>query len=354
MKTATTSEPRKRQEELGQFLTAAPVADFMASMFGPLPGVVRLLDAGAGAGALTSAFVSRLCERDGGVRAVEATLYELDPLILDALSSRMRDCQRVCTEAGIRFTFTISSTDFIQEISARLAGDLFGAPPPAFDAAIANPPYRKISTDSAERRALRALGVETSNLYTGFISLPLETFPILDFRLLRNPRCYQKIDLLTSRGCPFHVRLLLRKAHASVRCIPVGLDRPAAGARRNCHAEQSSVCLRSDLRGRARADSGNMQDAHWAALFLGVLGPGRCSAGGFAAGIVRSRCPNDFLWYRSAEHASPTPNEQGAVCGHGGNHPELTDAEGVFLLPSAVRFDDFATAREGRSWHDAP
>ncbi len=171
MKTATTSEPRKRQEELGQFLTAAPVADFMASMFGPLPGVVRLLDAGAGAGALTSAFVSRLCERDGGVRAVEATLYELDPLILDALSATMRECQRLCTEAGIRFAFTIHPADFIQEMSARLAGDLFGATPPSFDAAIANPPYRKISSDSAERRALRSVGVETSNLYTGFIAL---------------------------------------------------------------------------------------------------------------------------------------------------------------------------------------
>ena len=56
-------------------------------------------------------------------------------------------------------------------MSARLAGDLFGATPPAFDAAIANPPYRKISTDSVERRALRSVGVETSNLYTGFIAL---------------------------------------------------------------------------------------------------------------------------------------------------------------------------------------
>lgn len=56
-------------------------------------------------------------------------------------------------------------------MSARLAGDLFGAPPPSFDAAIANPPYRKISSDSAERRALRSVGVETSNLYSGFIAL---------------------------------------------------------------------------------------------------------------------------------------------------------------------------------------
>jgi adenine-specific DNA-methyltransferase len=163
--------PRSRQEELGQFLTATPVANFMASMFGPLPSVVRLLDAGAGAGSLTAAFVSRLCEKNHDVRSIEATLYELDPDILDALSATMRECQRRCTEAGIQFMFAVHSVDFIQEMSARLAGDLFGAIPPAFDAAIANPPYRKISTDSAERRALRSVGVETSNLYTGFIAL---------------------------------------------------------------------------------------------------------------------------------------------------------------------------------------
>ena len=35
----TKADARTRQEELGQFLTAKPVADFMASMFGPLPSV---------------------------------------------------------------------------------------------------------------------------------------------------------------------------------------------------------------------------------------------------------------------------------------------------------------------------
>ena len=148
-----------------------PVANFMASMFGPLPHVVRLLDAGAGAGALTAAFASRLCERNEGVHAIEATLYELDPEILGTLSVTMQECQRRCADAAIRFTFTIHSADFIQKMSALLADDLFSALPPTFDAAIANPPYRKISTDSAERRALRSVGVETSNIYTGFIAL---------------------------------------------------------------------------------------------------------------------------------------------------------------------------------------
>ncbi len=171
MKSAAIENPRSRQEGLGQFLTASPVADFMASMFGALPTTVRLLDAGAGVGSLTAAFVSRLCENNETVRSIEATLYELDPGILDALSATMQECQRRCMEVGIRFTFTIHAADFIQEMSARLARDLFSTQPPIFDAAIVNPPYRKISADSAERRALRSVGIETSNLYTGFIAV---------------------------------------------------------------------------------------------------------------------------------------------------------------------------------------
>ena len=171
MQIGAVQKTREHREELGQFLTATPVADFMASMFGPLPPTVRLLDAGAGAGSLTAAFVSRCCEKRGGVRAIEATLYELDGEILDALTATLRECEHRCAEAGILFTFTIHCADFIQALSARLAGDLFCTHPPVFDAAIANPPYRKISTDSAERRALRSVGVETSNLYTGFIAL---------------------------------------------------------------------------------------------------------------------------------------------------------------------------------------
>ena len=36
MKLAAIENPRSRQEELGQFLTATPVADFMASNFASL------------------------------------------------------------------------------------------------------------------------------------------------------------------------------------------------------------------------------------------------------------------------------------------------------------------------------
>jgi hypothetical protein len=58
MQVASMQKIREQREELGQFLTPAPLADFMASMFGELPETVRLLDAGAGAGALTSCIPS--------------------------------------------------------------------------------------------------------------------------------------------------------------------------------------------------------------------------------------------------------------------------------------------------------
>jgi len=143
----------------------------MASLFEQVPSTVRLLDAGAGAGALTAAFVGRMCEYNEDGRSIEATLYEVDPDIVAALRATMQECQRRCAGAGIRFAFTIRECDFVQEISTRLAGDLFSQEPPAFDVAIVNPPYRKISADSTARQALRLAGIETSNLYTGFIAL---------------------------------------------------------------------------------------------------------------------------------------------------------------------------------------
>jgi adenine-specific DNA-methyltransferase len=43
-----------------------------------------------------------------------------------------------------------------------------------FNAAILNPPYKKISSDSDTRRTLREIGVETTNLYTGFLAVVLK------------------------------------------------------------------------------------------------------------------------------------------------------------------------------------
>ena len=49
--------------QLGQFMTPAAIAEFMASLFSPCNDTseIRLLDPGAGVGSLTAAFVQRAC-----------------------------------------------------------------------------------------------------------------------------------------------------------------------------------------------------------------------------------------------------------------------------------------------------
>ena len=61
--------------------------------------------------------------------------------------------------------------DFILEHGVGRQPGLFDGPgnDPGFTHAILNPPYRKIKTGSAHRKALRRAGLETSNLYTGFM-----------------------------------------------------------------------------------------------------------------------------------------------------------------------------------------
>ena len=82
----------KRKSQLGQFLTPARTAQFMAGLFTAKDELhCRLLDAGAGIGSLTSAFLERCVEGDLKFRKVDVTTFELDSLIHkelnDALSS---------------------------------------------------------------------------------------------------------------------------------------------------------------------------------------------------------------------------------------------------------------------------
>ena len=83
----------------------------------------------------------------------------------------MTRCTQECEQAGIDFSVNVLNEDFIVATAPMVRGDLFSSQPPRFNAAIVNPPYRKINSDSATRQLLRSAGIETSNLYTGFVAL---------------------------------------------------------------------------------------------------------------------------------------------------------------------------------------
>src|SRR4051812_10839056 len=104
-----------RRSELGQFMTPAPTARLMASMFEANGEDVRLLDAGAGVGSLTAAFVDEIASRPTRPKAVRATAYEIDSGLAEYLATTLDHCSRTCQESGIDFKSELLRCDFIDD-----------------------------------------------------------------------------------------------------------------------------------------------------------------------------------------------------------------------------------------------
>ena len=84
---ASTKLDSAKRALLGQFMTPAPIARFMASLFSETCGDIRVLDPGAGVGSLTAALAERLCAVTLRPRSVEFVCYEVDQM----LSGYLRD-----------------------------------------------------------------------------------------------------------------------------------------------------------------------------------------------------------------------------------------------------------------------
>lgn len=158
--------PRIEQKaKFGQFMTPSSVARFMASLFPPSTlQTCRLLDAGAGLGALSCAFLDRWSAGDFDFESVQATAYEIDDNLRSHLEQHLSGYSRV--EARI------IAGDYIERATAD------GLQDRGYSHVILNPPYKKINSRSAHRLALSSVGIETVNLYSAFVALALgETAP---------------------------------------------------------------------------------------------------------------------------------------------------------------------------------
>lgn len=139
-------------------MTPSSVARFMANMF-PADQLhsCRLLDAGAGAGALSCAFLDRWIANGFGFHDVEATAYEIDDTMRERLTQHLANY----TNARAK----IIAGDYIEIATAE------NLQTKGYTHAILNPPYKKISSKSPHRLALRSVGIETGNLYSAFVAL---------------------------------------------------------------------------------------------------------------------------------------------------------------------------------------
>lgn len=147
-----------RQSDLGQFMTPAPTASLMASMFQARRERIELLDAGAGIGSLTAAFVGEMCARNARPKSIHATVYEIDPMLAGYLADTLRQCENACSNHGVEFRADLIRGNFIDDAVRILRHRMFEQVP-CFDCAILNPPYKKISSDSNARRMLSEVGV---------------------------------------------------------------------------------------------------------------------------------------------------------------------------------------------------
>ena len=164
-------DPTKRAK-LGQYMTPAPIGRFMASLFDDVSGAVRVLDPGAGVGSLSAAFLERCTQETKKPRSACLVCYEIEPALLTYLKSTLREAESRGRLAQIDVSGEIHADDFIVAQSPQDDFFVSGGPPDApFTHVIMNPPYKKISATSAHRAALRQAGLETSNLYTGFLFL---------------------------------------------------------------------------------------------------------------------------------------------------------------------------------------
>lgn len=157
------------KSRLGQFFTPGSIARFMAGLFDRSDREdCLLLDAGAGEGVLSVAFLERWLSGEFRFRRVTLDAFEIDPLLNAALRFNLNKFQ-----SNESFDSTIRNVDFIHAASDWLSNDLFAASLPAYTHAILNPPYKKIRSDSAHRSTLRRAGIETVNVYSAFVALSL-------------------------------------------------------------------------------------------------------------------------------------------------------------------------------------
>lgn len=160
-----TSTSESRKSELGQFMTPSTIAQFMAKQFRTdRLQRVSLLDAGAGQGALSLAFANRWKQVSLESSRLEIDAYELDDAMVKMLEPKLRTL-----EASGSIETHVIEGDFVEEAAKQIRRQ-----ERRYTHAILNPPYKKIGSKSRTRATLASVGIETVNLYSGFLALSIE------------------------------------------------------------------------------------------------------------------------------------------------------------------------------------
>ena len=177
----------KLKSTLGQFFTPHPISLYMASLFDKIEGDVSLLDPGCGSGSLTAAFIDESLKRNK-ISSINLHAFDIDSVVQPFIQETLSLCAEKFQQNGIPINTRFTLDDFILAQTKNcglLCNNKEETWQPnefrlglhqksGYTHVIMNPPYKKIATQSEHRKGLRSFGIETVNLYTGFVALSIQ------------------------------------------------------------------------------------------------------------------------------------------------------------------------------------
>ncbi len=161
-----------RKRSFGQFFTPAPISQYMASLFSNIEGNVRLLDPGCGVGSLSAAFFDETIRRNKA-QSLYIKAYDIEDIVIPYIKETFNIFKVISQKENLQFSSEFVNDDFIISNAFNLSMDLFSNGVEKFTHAILNPPYKKIHSNSKYKKALKYAGIDSVNLYTGFVALTI-------------------------------------------------------------------------------------------------------------------------------------------------------------------------------------
>ena len=164
--------PKKERKKYGQFFTSMETARFMASLYECSAGksCIKVLDAGAGSGILSCAFIEWV-EQFDYISEIDLVCYENDENVLEILKENLEYCKEKSTK---RIKYDIKTENYITsqylDFNSMIGGN---TTPPKFDYVIGNPPYMKISKNAPEATAMPEVCYGAPNMYFIFAAMGL-------------------------------------------------------------------------------------------------------------------------------------------------------------------------------------
>lgn len=158
-KAISSSTDEKHKSQLGQYFTPHQVALFMASLFElEKNSRYKILDAGAGIGSLSVALLTIMMANSKSLD-ISLTAIEYDSSLIPSLQNNLDyfDNENI-----------VVNTNFIDWGKENILKNQ------QYDLAILNPPYKKLLSNSKDKKTLRSLGIEVVNFYAAFVALALE------------------------------------------------------------------------------------------------------------------------------------------------------------------------------------